>query len=246
MLNHYYIGKVKVSVTDINAAIDNVVSSAPGQPKYVCVANVRTTVLGNRDEVYRRAVNNAFMNLPDGMPIVWAGRLSGAKEIRRTTGPDLFTELLRSKYRLKHYILGDTDEVISALIKKIGLDQPQTIISGFYSPPFTSIENFNIEEIAGRINMTDSDIIWVALGSPKQDFFSEMLVKHLNRGIVIGVGAAFRFYLGEFRHPPLLFRKLGLEGVFWRFFKNPVTELKWYIHHIPAYIGLLTRLRYKH
>lgn len=244
MHNYFHIGQVKVSVTDLDSTAKHIAASIRGEPKYICVANVRTVVQGNRDEYYRNVVNNAFMNLPDGMPIVWAGRLSGAKDIRRTTGPDLFTKLLTSGYKLRHYILGDTDKVISELTRKIRDEQPMTIISGYYSPPFTSIENLDIEAISDKINQTDSDIIWVALGSPKQDFFASRLVNHLKKGIVIGVGAAFRFYLGEYRHPPLIFRKLGLEGVFWRFFKNPVTEFKWYIHHIPAYLILLTRLKY--
>ncbi len=244
MLNHYSIGQVKVNVTDMDTAAGCIISEIKGDAKYICVANVRTVVLANRDESYRNIINNAFMNLPDGMPIVWAGCLSGAKEIRRTTGPDLFTELLNSKYNLRHYFLGDTEEVLSRLIWKVRDEHPLTKICGSYSPPFTSVENLRTEEIAEKITKAEADIIWVALGSPKQDIFAASLIKHLRTGIVIGVGAAFRFYLGEYKHPPVVFRKMGLEGVFWRFFKNPAPELKWYLHHIPAYIALLTRLKY--
>lgn len=247
MLNeYYYIDQIRVSVTDIKKVVENIVSESRGKARYVCIANVRTVVYGNRDTKYGKVINNAFLNLPDGMPIVWAGKLSGAKSIRRTTGPDLFIELTKSKYKLRHYLLGDTEEVLNNLVIKIKTSEPSTIISGIYSPPFASIENLDIENIARRINQTDSQIIWVALGSPKQDFFAAQLVSHLNSGIVIGVGAAFRFYLGEYKHPPRFFQIIGMEGIFWRFFKNPFTEFKWYLYHVPRYIRLLTKLKYHH
>ena len=240
----YFIGKVKVNITNINHCIENIISEKENTPKYICVGNVKTAVLGNKDEKYRYVINNAFMNLPDGMPLVWAGRFAGAKEIQRTSGPDLFCELLKEKYKMTHFLLGDTEDTLNSLVHKIQNDYPQTIIAGYYSPPFNPIEKLDIQHIAKIISSSNADIIWVALGAPKQDYLSAELVKYCKKGIFIGVGAAFRFSLGEYNHPPRILQQLGLEGVYWRFFKNPIKEFVWYSKHIPIYLWLLTKLKY--
>lgn len=239
----YLIGKVKVSITSQDSCIENIISEKGNNSKYICVGNVRTAVLGNRDEKYQNTINRAFMNLPDGMPLVWAGRIAGANAIKRTSGPDLFSELLKDKYGLKHYFLGDTEDTLQSLTNKIKIKYPKTIISGHYSPPFGSIENFDIRKIAKIISDSDANIIWVAIGAPKQDYLSAELVNHCEKGIFIGVGAAFRFFLGEYKHPPRIFQLLGLEGIFWRFTKNPINQFIWYVKHIPQYIWLLTKLK---
>lgn len=244
ILDAYYIGKVKVSVTNIDFCIEKIISNKESAPLYICVGNVRTIVLGNKDEKYRYIVNNSFMNLPDGMPLIWAGKIAGAKAIQRSSGPDLFSELLKEKYNLKHFLLGDTQEVLDRMIVQIHKDYPNTIVAGHYSPPFEPVEKMNISQMAGLIASSNADVIWVALGAPKQDFFSAELVKHCDRGVVIGVGAAFRFLLGEYSHPPRIFQLLGMEGFFWRFFKNPMKEFLWYCKHIPIYLWLLTKLKY--
>lgn len=244
MISRYKIGDVFVSIVDINSAIEGikklVYSSASD---YVCVANVRTTVLAQKDNKYCEVVNNAAMNLPDGMPLVWAGKLAKARTIARVTGPDLFLELLNEKYGMRHFLLGDTNEVLEKMKYKLESEYEGLRICGHYSPPFMPFEQMDIQGIARMINEARPDIIWVALGAPKQDLFAAQLVKYLDKGIVIGVGAAFRFSLGEYAHPPKLIQKAGLEGVCWRFLKNPVSEFKWYMQHVPAYLGLLRKLK---
>lgn len=240
----YYIGNVKVNITSIDHCIANIISEKGNKPQYICVGNVKTAVFGNQNEKYRDIINNAYMNLPDGMPLVWAGRIAGAKSICRTSGPDLFKELLKEKYGLKHFLLGDTEETLNSMVNKIHNEFPKTIIAGYYSPQFRPIEELDIEKISQIISSSEADIIWVALGAPKQDYLSAELVKHCENGIFIGVGAAFRFFIGEYNHPPRIFQVLGLEGIFWRFFKNPVKEFVWYSKHIPIYIWLLTKLKY--
>jgi len=239
---YYLIGKVKVSVTNIGQCIEKIIEAKEGQSKYICVGNVRTIVLGNKNKKYQNTINDAFMNLPDGMPLVWAGHLAGAKAIRRTSGPDLFSEFLKEKYPVKHYLLGDTGETIKTIIDKINKLYPKTIISGFYSPPFEPLEKFDFENIAYKIKDSGADIVWVAIGAPKQDYLSAELVKYCNRGTFIGVGAAFRFFIGEYKHPPRLFQIIGFEGIFWRFFRHPLKQFIWYCKHIPQYLWLLTKL----
>ena len=65
--------------------------------------------------------------------------------------------------------------------------------------PFASIDKFDYAGIARMIDKFDADIIWVSLGAPKQEFFMQRLLPHLNHGVMLGVGAAFSFYLNELK-----------------------------------------------
>jgi N-acetylglucosaminyldiphosphoundecaprenol N-acetyl-beta-D-mannosaminyltransferase len=102
-------------------------------------------------------------------------------------------------------------------------------IVGSYSPPFCELEEFDYTGIAKQINDSNADIVWLSLRAPKQDFFAVKLLPHLDKKICIGVGAAFRFSLGQIKHPPKIFKKLGLTGIFWR--KINLKQIGWYFHH---------------
>lgn len=223
----YSIGKVRISRTTPYLLCTQVAALvASGRPSYVCVSNVRTVALGNQDENYRQVMHEAALCIPDGMPLVWMARLWGLKDVQRSTGPDLFVRMLSdSQSGLRHFLLGDTEETLAAIRAKY----PDANICGTLSPPFCEVDDFNYEGIARIVNQSGADIIWVSLRSPKQDFFAARLLPFLNRGICIGVGAAFRFAVGRIKHPPEYIKTLGLTGLFWR--KIDIRKVGWYIHH---------------
>ena len=97
----------------------------------------------------------------------------------------------------------------------------------FYSPPYLDVEDFNYKEIGNLINSTFADIIWVGLGAPKQEIFTHRLLPHLNKGVVIAVGAAFNFFSGidEYKRAPIIMRKYHLEWLF-RSFQEPRKIIK--------------------
>lgn len=228
-LHKYRIGKVYISrttpertVAEIKKAIDE------GRNEYICVSNVRTVAYANKkaNKDYRDLMNNAFMCTPDGMPLVWMARLWGLKDVQRTVGPDLFTAMLNDKESgIKHFLLGDTEETLAQMKEKYAANG--TKIVGSYSPPFCELDEFDYNGIAKMINESNADIVWLSLRAPKQDFFAVRLLPLLNKKICIGVGAAFRFSLGQIKHPPKIIKKLGLTGLFWR--KIDFKMIKWLI-----------------
>lgn len=213
----YRIGKAFLSVTNPAATKESITDAVKsGLTNYVCVSNVRTVTYANKNEDYCKVMNEALMCLPDGMPLVWLARLWGIKTVMRTTGPDLFVDMITDKQSdLKHFLLGDTEDTLNAMMNKYASGSKTNIV-GFYSPPFCDIEQYDYEDIAKQINESGANIVWISLRAPKQDFFAVKLLPYLDKKICIGVGAAFRFSLGEIKHPPIFFRKLGLTGVFWR------------------------------
>lgn len=231
MTDKYRIGKVFISRTTPDDALSRIrQAAAEGRNDYICISNVRTVAYANKkgNEAYRDLMNNAFMCTPDGMPLVWMARLWGLKDVQRTVGPDLFVKMIEDDANgCRHFLLGDTDETLSAMEQKYSGTAKNIV--GKFSPPFCDLEDYDYKSIASMINPSGANVVWISMRAPKQDFFAVRLLSYLDNKLCIGVGAAFRFSLGTIKHPPKIFKKLGLTGLFWR--KNKVRLLKWYVKH---------------
>jgi len=212
--SRYRIGKVFITATDPMDAESRITQAAlKGENGIVCVSNMRTVVYADKHEDYCALMNDAWMCTPDGTPLVWMARLWGLKEVKRTNGPDLFLSMLsKPESGVKHYLLGDTGETLAAIKGKY----PDAAVVGSYSPPFCDLDEYDFEAIARDVNESGANVVWISLRAPKQDFFGARLLPFLHGKICIGVGAAFRFALGEIQHPGKLVQKLGLTGLVWR------------------------------
>lgn len=236
IIGRYRIGKTFISKTNPDNALENVLKAIKEcKNTYICVCNMRSVKYGNEHEDYADVLNHSYMSVPDGQPLVWCARAWGLNDVRRTNGPDLFVKMLNDlDSGVKHFLLGDTDETLNAIKQKY----PDSLITGAYSPPFSELDEFDYEDIANRINNTDANIVWVSLRAPKQDYFAARLLPLLDKKVVIGVGAAFRFAIGEYLHPNKIIQKLGLTGLFWRnrsFGQNVI----WYTTMIFAEINYI-------
>lgn len=141
---------------------------------------------------------------------------------------------------IKHFLLGDTEETLAAMKEKYA----NSLIVGSYSPSFCKVEEFDYAGIAKMIKESGANIVWVALQAPKQDFFSTMLLPHLEHTLCVGVGEfAFRFSLGEYTMPPMFFQKLGLTGLFWRKIDKKV--LNDYRRTIPCVFNIIWTAFYR-
>lgn len=244
-MNVFKIGNlnlVAVTKVDVISFIKDNIAKVNG---YVCVTNTRTAYLSSKDVSYCAIQNNSLITIPDGMPLVWLGKLSGFKNIQRTAGPELFEHFLRNEdKKIKHYLLGDTQDVLDKLTTKAKLEYGANIV-GSFSPPFSSLEEYDYKEIANSINISEADIVWLALGSPKQDIFASKLIAHTEKKIILNVGAAFRFILGEYNMPPKTVQKLGLTGVYWRFMQKPMLFIKQYPKYFIFIIINAVKIKFK-
>ncbi len=155
------------------------------------------------------------MNIPDGQPVLWAAALWGLKQVKRTMGPLMFQDMLsKPQNGLKHYLLGDTNQTLNKIYEK-SKKEYGSLISGMYSPPFCNLDGYDYEGMGKMIRDSEADIVWIAMRAPKQDYLAVRLLPYLDGKICIGVGAAFRFFLGEYKLAPALIRKLGLMGLYW-------------------------------
>jgi N-acetylglucosaminyldiphosphoundecaprenol N-acetyl-beta-D-mannosaminyltransferase len=183
---------------------------------YVCVAPVATLVDACRDPKYAAAVNGAGMITPDGMPVVWLARSRGCKDIARTYGPDLMLDLCGhgQEFGLRHFFYGGTEDTLQKLQRKLLASYPKIVIVGSYAPPFKCQVWTEEKEVIDRINNSAADIVWVGLGSPKQDFWMQLHRPLLYAPVIVGAGAAFDFCSGVKPQAPRWMQGCGLEWFF--------------------------------
>ncbi|MFP4473828.1 MAG: WecB/TagA/CpsF family glycosyltransferase [Candidatus Omnitrophota bacterium] len=183
---------------------------------YVCAAPVSTVVSAYEDPDYRAVVNGAGMVLPDGVPVVWSARRKGVKDIARVCGPDLMRKIcLKSDGRpYRHFFYGAAPETLEKLCGNLERANPQIVIAGRISPEFHETAVPESQDVVDRINAAKPDILWVGLGSPKQDVWMAMHRARLEVPVMIGVGAAFDFLAGHKRRAPRWMQNAGLEWLF--------------------------------
>jgi len=227
----YRIGKTHISITSPEHTIKRIEDIVKiGITTYVCISDFRSVCYASDNSDYNEIVEASYLNTPDGMPLVWMARLWGIRDVHRTMGPKLFVNMLKkTNNRLQHFLIGDTDEVL-AKIKDEYQSKFGSLIVGTYSPPFVDVEEFDYVSIANTINLSKADIVWVSMTAPKQDFFSTYISPLLTKKVLIGVGAAFRYSIGEYTIPGDFAQKIGLTGFFMR--KKSWWQLKWYIKHV--------------
>lgn len=211
----FRIGPVFISITNPKDAEKRIIDAASeGRGGFVCVSNMRMVMYADKHPDYAELMSRSYMNLPDGMPLTWCGRLWGIKDIYRICGPDLFDSILSNdNLILKHYLLGDTQEVLDKIVAKYNYGENRKIV-GTYSLPFVKVEEFDYKGISNMVAESGASIVWTAMTAPKQDEFNERLLKLAPNVVAIGVGRAFRVSIGEFKAVPNYARKLGLSG-FW-------------------------------
>lgn len=208
---------VHISVVDIPLACAYIEDCIAHQKRiYICIAPVSTVVDCQKDTDYRRIVNGAGMATPDGVPLVWLGKLRGEKTIERTYGPDLMHAFcgLSQQKGYRHYFFGGTRENNDLLVERLKVNFPGLEIAGSYAPALRSTGEMEEDSLLDQINAAKPDILWVGLGSPKQDYWMYNHRDKLNVPVMVGVGAAFDFIAGTKPQAPCWMRRSGLEWFF--------------------------------
>jgi len=212
------------------------------EPNYVTITGVHGVMESQADEDIRQIHNQAGMVTPDGMPLVWLGRLNGHEHVDRVCGPDLMP-LLCEKSTTKgyrHYLYGGNEGVPELLKEKLDEKFPGIEVVGTYSPPFRALSEEEDGEIVNKINSANPDIVWVGLSTPKQERWMAAHIGRLNAPVLIGVGAAFDFHAGLKKRAPLWMQKSGLEWLY-RLLSEPRRLWKRYMKNNPLFVLLIIR-----
>lgn len=237
-LHEFYILNVKISAINEDDACSLVEDRISRKNKgYICVCPVSTIMECKRNQDVLKSVNCADLATPDGMPVVWIGRIKGYKNVRRVYGPDLMQRIcgISEKKGYRNYFYGSSTDVLDKLKEKLSKRYRRLIISGAYSPPFRKLSKEENDKIVEDINNSGSAILWVGLGSPKQDLWMHEHRGEINVPIMLGVGAAFDFLAGVKPQAPRWMRNNGFEWLF-RLITEPKRLWRRYLVDNPLFI----------
>lgn len=204
---------------------------------YICVTGVHGVMEAQSDPKLRDILNHAFLNTPDGIPMVWVGKLRGFKAMNRVYGPDLIllvAEFTQAK-GYTHFLYGGADGVADKLKAELEKRFPGIRIVGTYTPPFRPLNASEEMELIQRVNGLKPDIIWVGLSTPKQEKFMAQFSSKLDATLMFGVGAAFDFHTGRVRQAPRWMQRSGLEW-FFRLCTEPRRLWKRYLSNNPRFL----------
>jgi N-acetylglucosaminyldiphosphoundecaprenol N-acetyl-beta-D-mannosaminyltransferase len=210
-----------------------------GRRGYVAVTGVHGVSEAQNDPTLREILNRALLSTPDGMPMVWMGKLQGHASIRRVYGPDLVLNLCEHSCAegFSHFFYGSVPGVANDLARRLEAQFPGLRIAGTYSPPFRRLNDLEIHDLQQRVQKTRPDFFWVGMSTPKQErFMAQYMSIFPEAKIFIGVGAAFDLLTGRIRQAPRWIQRSGLEWLF-RLTQEPRRLAKRYLVNNPLFIA---------
>lgn len=230
---------VPVANADYDAVIDRFrgwIRQPLGRMVGVCpVHSLMASLLNHR---HRLALMSSDLNTADGMPVVWTQKLMGFADASRVYGPTLMLKTLdtAAKEGWRVGFFGGHPDRLEAMRKRFEAIYPDLKVALAVSPPFGELSKQQNDAYIQQINEAAPDILWVGLGSPKQEVWMHEHRDRLNT-VIVGVGAAFDFHAGAVRQAPSVLQKLGLEWAF-RLSQEPKRLFIRYATANPVFIAL--------
>ena len=225
MIREYFGIRFEFDHQEFGRIIDERVKA--NEPGYVCAIDGTNFAIAMSDSRHLDVLRESIVNSCDSswLPIL-LNRIYGT-HFSNYSGSDLFLDLVR-KQQYRQFFLGSSRRVLEGLRKEMMKYDSNIGEMRFEELPYCKAEEFDYEGIARMINDDAPDIIWVSLGAPKQEEFMRRLCPHLNKGVMVGIGAVFNFFSGLDDVPkraPKLMIKLHLEWLD-RIFREPRKQIK--------------------
>ena len=240
---------VGIHSLNLATAVEHMATAVRERRKgYICVTGVHGVMEAQTDPAFRQILNRAFLCTPDGMPMVWLGKLNGQTAMSRVYGPDLMLEICRwsETSGCRHFFYGGAPGVAEELRERLTARFPALIVAGCFTPPFRPLTAAEELDLQQTIRAARPDIMWVGLSTPKQEKFMAEYLSKLEVTLMVGVGAAFDFHSGRVRQSPRWMQRSGLEW-FYRLCQEPRRLARRYLKNNPLFVlkiaGQLTRLQ---
>lgn len=203
-----------VQIPDIIGVVEKWVRERAAT-QYIAVTGMHGISVAREDSRFREILGEAGLVIPDGMPLVWLGRLQGHSEVkRRTPGAEVMEAICRetgSKY--SHFFYGGVPGVAD-LLAKSEQERYGIRVAGTYCPPFRPLTQAEEAELLAMIRTAAPDILWVGLSTPKQEKWMYEFRDKIQVPVMLGVGAAFDMNTGRLKRAPRWMQENGLEWLF--------------------------------
>ena len=225
---------VPIQVRTFDEAVELIDSRyEQGKPVAVAFANAHTLNVAAADPAFRLALQNALV-FNDGLGVDIASRiLYGSAFPENLNGTDLVPNYLRkTKHRYRIFLLGAKPDTVERAAHRLSASCPRHKIVGSHHGHF---ESSRVSEIVALIRQTEADILLVAMGNPKQEFFIQKHLAATGCRLGIGVGALFEFLAGNFRRATPWIQRWRLEWAF-RLAQEPRRLASRYLVGIPLFL----------
>ncbi len=227
---------------DLSSAVQELVASLDSSFKdkepirCISATGAHGLVEAHKDSSFKDILSFFYWNIPDGMPLVWWGRLKGFPTMDRCYGPDFFAAIIQATSGLEvaHFFCGGKPGVTEELKQAVELKWGNQNVTGTFSPPFSPMQEKDWSNLVATVIDSKAQIIWIGLSTPKQERFAYELAKREKVRYIITVGAAFDFHTGRLAQAPRWMQRSGLEW-FYRLYKEPRRLWKRYIEIVPKF-----------
>ena len=236
------IGRIAIDVLSFAEAIDAIdrlIASRAGGT--VFTPNVDHVVLADEDPGFREAYDSASLSLVDGKPVLWASRLVGTRLPEKISGSDLMMPLaIRAAARgWRVFLLGGADGVAARAKEILERDVPGLTIVGTSSPRIDLREDVAARaDVLDPIRAAKPDLVFVALGAPKQEVWSHRVAHALKPAVFVGIGASLDFIAGTSKRAPTWISDSGLEWLY-RLAHEPRRLWRRYLVRDPKFLWIL-------
>jgi N-acetylglucosaminyldiphosphoundecaprenol N-acetyl-beta-D-mannosaminyltransferase len=220
------------------ARVEQIIDAGGEPAQHVCV-NVAKLMSMRDDPELRRIVAGCDLVSADGQPIVWASRLLGTPLPERVAGVDLMLGLLDLAARrgFRPYFLGARPEVLDEAMRRLAAQHPGLEMAGWQDGYFSEDEE---AAVCANIRATRPDMLFVAMGSPKKEYFLAAHVDSLGVPFVMGVGGALDVAAGKARRAPVTWQRLGLEWLY-RLLQEPRRLGRRYLTTNAGFVAVVAR-----
>jgi N-acetylglucosaminyldiphosphoundecaprenol N-acetyl-beta-D-mannosaminyltransferase len=191
------------------------------------------------DDELRESIVGADLLVADGQSVVWAARLLGRPLPARVAGIDLMHRTIELAERRGYsiYILGARQEVLERAVERLTADHPDLKIAGYRNGYFDDSED---PAVAAAIRESGADILFVAIGSPRKEYFLGRYGRGLAVPYVMGVGGSIDVVAGVARRAPMWMQRVGLEWAF-RLVQEPRRLFRRYLVTNARFIAFVAR-----
>lgn len=195
------------ALQQIGAFIEN------GEPHQIVTANAEIIYQASKNEKMRNVINAAQMVTADGSGVVWASRQLGQPLAQRVTGIDLVNSICQqsAKEKWKIYILGSAPGVAATAAVNIRNKFPGCNIIGTHHGYFNAKEE---KQILAELEQLKPDVLFVALGAPKQEYWIADHIQKLGIPVAMGIGGSMDVLSGNVKRAPKWMQKMSLEWLY--------------------------------
>jgi N-acetylglucosaminyldiphosphoundecaprenol N-acetyl-beta-D-mannosaminyltransferase len=214
-----------------------------GQPHQIITANLDFIAIARRRPDFARVIAGADLVVCDGKPLQWASQLQGEAIPARVTGMDLVLNAAKLSAELGYslYFMGGAPGVAARAADALQTLMPGVVMAGTDSPRVGQFDDAEDARIIARIRAARPDVLFVALGAPRQDEWIASHLAELGVPLCAGIGGVFNFLAGETKRAPEWMQQAGLEWAF-RLYQEPSRLWKRYlVDDLPIFCQLLAR-----